>query len=141
MTNNPDNRIGASLTLVGYTASEARNPAYDKEGTKGVLELSVPINEGYSKGGEFVKTGTTWYTYSAAGDYADALRAIPKGSKVRIDDAKQEVRTYKDREGAEKLGIGLRYGTITVLEQGDGPVAATDSRTATAKAADSDDGW
>jgi hypothetical protein len=139
MTNNPDNRIGASLTLVGYTAAEARFPAYDKEGTKGVLELSIPINEGYTKDGEFVKTGVTWYTYSAAGDYADALKEIPKGSKVRIDDAKLEVRSYKDREGVEKLGHSLRFGTITVLEAGDG--AKPDNRTATAKAADAADGW
>lgn len=139
MTNNPENRIGASLTLVGYTAADARFPAYDKEGTKGVLELSIAINEGYTKDGEFVKTGTTWYTYSAAGDYADALSDIPKGSKVRIEDAKQEVRSYKDREGNEKLGINLRFGTITVLEEGRG--APADNRTATAKVADSDDGW
>jgi hypothetical protein len=137
--NNPDNRIGASLTLVGYTAAEARFPAYDKEGKKGVLELSIPINEGYTKDGEFVKTGTTWYVYSAAGDYAAPLKDIPKGSKVRIDDAKLEVREYGP-EGAKKLGHGLRFGTITVLEEGRGEPAA-DNRTATAKAADDGDGW
>lgn len=138
MTNNEKNYPGATLTLVGWTASEARNPAYDKEGKKGVKELSIPINEGYTKDGEFVQTGTTWYTYSAAGDYAATLEAIPKGSKIRIDDAKQEVREYKDRDDNPKLGIGLRFGTIVVLEQGE---AKADARTATAKAADSDDGW
>jgi hypothetical protein len=139
MTNNPENRIGASLTLVGYTATEARNPAYDKDGSKGVKELPIALNEGYTKDGEFVKTGTTWYTYSAAGDYADTLADIPKGSKVRIEDAKQEVRSYKDREGVEKLGIGLRYGTITVIEEGRGE--GGDTRTAPAKPANTDDGW
>lgn len=140
MTNNEKNYIGATLTLVGWTAAEARNPAYDKEGKKGVKELSIPINEGYTKDGEFVQTGTTWYTYSAAGDYADTLTDIPKGSKVRIEDAKQEVREYQDREGNTKLGIGLRFGTITVLEEGSGEKKA-DTRTATAKAADDNDGW
>lgn len=116
---NPKNYIGATLTLVGYTSGPAQTPAYDKDGSRGVLELSIPIQEGYKKGDEFIKTTTSWYTYSAAGDYAQQLAAIPKGSKVRIDDAKQEVRTYKDREGAEKLAIGLRFGTITVLTQGE----------------------
>lgn len=113
---NLNNYPGAEITLVGWTASEARPPAYDKDGSKGVLEISVPINEGYKKDGEFVKTGTTWYQYSAAGDYAQALKGIAKGSKVRIEGAKQEVRAYKDREGVDKLGIGLRFGTVTVLD-------------------------
>lgn len=117
---NENNYIGATVTLVGYTASEARFPAYDKEGSKGVLELPIAINEGYTKDGEFVKTGTTWYTYSAAGEYVDALKAIAKKSKVRIDDAKQEVREYKDKEGVTQKGISLRYGSITVLEEPSG---------------------
>lgn len=111
MTSNPENRIGANLTLVGYVSGPARPPAYDKSGERGILEVSVPINEGYSKDGNFVQTGTTWYTYAAAGDYANALKALNKGDKIRIDNAKQEVR---DHEG--KLYITLRYGTLTVLE-------------------------
>lgn len=117
---NSNNYIGASAVIVGYTASEARPPAYDKDGSRGVLELPVPINEGYKKDGEFVKTGTTWYTYVAGGSGADLIRDIPKGSKVRIDDAKQEVREYKDREGNPKLGISLRFGTIDILESRNG---------------------
>jgi hypothetical protein len=139
MTNNPENRIGASLTLVGYTAAAARFPAYDKTGSKGVLELSIPINEGYTKDGEFVKTGTTWYTYSAAGEYAALLEVITKGSKVRIDDAKLEVREYKDRDGNEKLGHSLRFGTIKVLEEGRGESKSEND--SDAPAADSNDGW
>lgn len=119
MTTNPENYIGATLTLVGWTSKEAERPAYDKDGSRGVLELSIPINEGYKKDGEFKKTGTTWYTYSAAGDYADALSAIPKGSKVRIEDAKQEVREY-EANGVKKMGIGLRFGKVIVLEAGKG---------------------
>ena len=116
MSTNENNYIGASTTIVGYASGTARPPAYDKDGSKGVLELSIPINEGYKKDGEFVQTGTTWYTYSAAGEYADALRAVNKGDKIRIDDAKQEVREYTDRDGAKQKGISLRYGTLTVLE-------------------------
>lgn len=112
MTNNPNNYVGVSASIVGYAASDARPPAYDKEGTRGILEVSIPINEGYKKDGEFVQTGTTWYTYSGAGEFAEnVLAAVKKGDKVRIDDAKQEVR---DVDG--KLYITLRYGNFQVLE-------------------------
>ena len=124
MSTNENNYVGASITLVGYVSNPARPPAYDKDGSKGVLELSIPINEGYKKDGEFVQTGTTWYTYSAAGEYADALRELAKGDKVRIDDAKQEVREYTDRDGAKQKGISLRYGSIKVLESKE-PVRAS----------------
>lgn len=116
--NNPNNIKGANCTLVGYTATEARTPAYDKEGTSGVLEVSIPIDEGYMKDGEFVKQGTTWYTYLAHGQYAEPLKAIAKGSKVRVENAKQEVRTYTNKDGVEQLAINLRFGTIAVLDAG-----------------------
>jgi len=116
MSTNPNNYIGATTTVVGYAAGEARFPAYDKEGSKGVLEVSIPINEGYKKDGDFVKTGTTWYTYSASGDYAEALKTVKKGDKVRVDDAKQEVREYTNKDGETVKAIGLRFGTLTVLE-------------------------
>lgn len=111
-------RIGVNTTLIGYTATDARTPVWDKERTSGVLEIPVAINEGYTKDGEFVKTGTTWYTISAAGDYANVLAEIPKGSKIKVANAKQEVREYQDKDGNTKIGITLRYGTITVLESG-----------------------
>lgn len=121
MTINPNNYIGVSNTIVGYAASGARPPAYDKGGTKGILEVAIPINEGYKKDGEFVQTGTTWYTIVAGGDAANDLKAINKGDKVRVDDAKQEVREYKDAEGNTKLGITLRFGKVTVLESKSAP--------------------
>ena len=99
MTTNEKNYIGATTTLVGWVSGPARNPAYDKGGKKGVKEIAIPIREGYPGDGGFVETGTTWYTVSAAGDYAAELEALNKGDKVRIEDAKQEVREYKDREG------------------------------------------
>lgn len=120
MSNNPNNYIGVNSTIVGYAASDARPPAYDKEGTRGVLQVPIAINEGYKKDGEFVQTGTTWYDVEAGGDAADTLRGIRKGDKIRVDDAKQEVRSYNDREGKEKLGITLKFGTVTVLESKSG---------------------
>jgi hypothetical protein len=126
---NENNYIGATSTVVAYAASDARYPAYDREGAKGILEVALPVNEGYKRDGEFVQTGTTWYTLVAAGDAAADLKHIKKGDKVRVDDAKQEVREYTDREGNSKLGISLRFGKITVLESksaGDGFVPEGD---------------
>jgi hypothetical protein len=116
MSINPDNRIGVSTTIVGYVATDPRSPAYDRDGSKGVIEVPIAHNEGYSKDGEFVKTGTTWYSITAGGDAAADLKRIKKGDKVRVDDAKQEVREYKDADGNPKLGITLRFGKVTVLE-------------------------
>ena len=114
---NENNYLGATASIVAYAAAPARVPAYDKAGTRGVLEVSLPVNEGYKKDGEFVQTGTTWYTYSGAGEFAEnVLSRVQKGDKIRVDDAKQEVREYKDREGNDKLGITLRFGTFTILE-------------------------
>lgn len=117
---NPNNYIGVTTTIIGYAASDARNPAYDKEGTRGVKQVPIAINEGYKKDGEFVQTGTTWYDIEAGGEAASTLARIKKGDKIRVDDAKQEVRAYKDKNGAEKLGITLRFGTVTVLESSSG---------------------
>ena len=114
---NENNYIGVSTTIVGYAAGPAKPPAYDKDGSRGVLVVSIPINEGYKKEGEFVQTGTTWYEYSGAGEFAEnVLSRVQKGDKIRVDDAKQEVREYKDREGNDKLGITLRFGNFTILE-------------------------
>lgn len=120
MSNNPNNYLGATLTLVGYAAGEARPPAYDKDGERGILELSIPVSQGYKKDGAWVETSTVWYSYTASGEHAAALKAIQKGDKVRIDDAKQEVREYETKDGQKKLGIGLRFGTVTVLESKSG---------------------
>lgn len=114
MTINPDNRIGVSTTIVGYAATDPRSPAYDRDGTKGILEVPIAHNEGYSKDGEFVKTGTTWYAVTAGGDAANDLKRIKKGDKIRIDDAKQEVREFESG-GEKRLGITLRFGKVTIL--------------------------
>lgn len=124
---NENNYIGVNTTIVGYAASDARNPAYDKEGTRGVKQVPLAINEGYKKDGEFVQTGTTWYDIEAGGDAAQALLSIRKGDKIRVDDAKQEVRSYKAGDGTEKLGITLKFGTVTILESKSGGSDDSDS--------------
>ena len=113
---NPNNYPGANATVVAYAASDPRVPAFDKTGESGMLEVPLPVNEGYKDAtGEFKQTGTTWYSYLAKADY---IPPIKKGDKVRVEDARQEVRTYTNRDGVETVGITLRFGTITVLDGG-----------------------
>lgn len=85
MTINENNYPGASLTLVGYAAGDAEYPAYDKDGERGISQIRVPINQGYKKDGEFVKTGTAWYTVSGK---TESIGHVRKGDKIRLDDAK-----------------------------------------------------
>lgn len=116
---NENNYIGATLTLVGYAAGDPEYPPYDKEGKRGFKQLSVPVNEGYKKDGEFVKTGTTWYRVEKHQDDWETL-GVQKGDKVRIDNAKQEVRAYKNAKGEDTLGITLSYADVTILESSGG---------------------
>lgn len=112
---NENNYIGATLTLVGYAAGDPEYPPYDKEGKRGYKQLSIANTEGYKKDGEFVKTGTTWYRVEKHQDDWAAL-GIQKGDKIRVDNAKQEVRAYKNAKGEDALGITLSYADVTVLE-------------------------
>lgn len=117
MTTNPNNYPGATNTLVGYAAGNPEYPPYDREGKRKFKQLSVPVNEGYKPkdGGDFVQTGTTWYRIEKHEDDWAKL-GVGKGDKVRLENAKQEVRTYKNRDGEDQLGITLTYGELTVLE-------------------------
>lgn len=121
MTINDKNYIGVNTTIVGYAATDPRNPAYDKDGTRGIKQIPIAINEGYKPkdGGEFVKTGTTWYDVETTEDFLDD-NFIQKGDKIRVDNARQEVREYTDREGNKKLGITLKFGRISILDGSDG---------------------
>jgi single-stranded DNA-binding protein len=112
---NPNNYDGAQVTVVG----RAGGPVNVKEfqGGGSVAELSIAVSQGYKKDGEWVDTGTTWYTLQAAANYAsDNWPEVGKGDKVRVDDAKQETRTYPKKDGGEGLQITLKFGTLSVVE-------------------------
>lgn len=129
MTLNPDNFPGIRAVIVGYVGSPAQPPAFDKDGTRGVLEVGIPINHGYRDrdSGEWKTTSTTWVNVQAAGDYAEELRGLYKGDKVRVDNANLETRTYTAKDGTEKIGVTATYGQVTVLERGQAYEEAGDS--------------
>lgn len=113
---NENNYIGANTTLVGYAASGPEFPLYDKEGKRGYKRVAVAINEGYKKDGQWIETGTSWYDVMGKAEDLDGISGLVKGAKIRVDDAKQEIREYQTKDGVNKLGITLSYGRITVLE-------------------------
>jgi single-stranded DNA-binding protein len=114
---NPNNYEGASVTLVGRAGGPAQAPRYDKDGTSGVLELSIAVSQGYKKGDEWIDTGTTWYVHSAVGEYADILREVEKGDKVRLDDARLETREFDRKDGSKGQAFNTRFGTLTIIEK------------------------
>lgn len=130
MTINPNNYVGATLTLVGYASGEVKVKEFT--GGNSQAELSIPINEGYKKDGEFVKTGTTWYTVVASADHAaEKWPTIAKGDKVRIDDGKLETREFERTDGTKGQAFTVRYANITVLESAGGPAGDSFTPSAT----------
>jgi len=128
---NPGNYDGVNVTIVGRAGGPAQFPAYDKEGAKGVLELNVAVSQGYKKGDDWVDTGTTWYTYTAAGDYANVLREVGKGDKVRIDNARLETREFKRKDESVGQQFTVRFGELTIIEaKGNGGAPAAAATTA-----------
>ena len=119
MTINPNNYTGISATIVGYAAGDARPPAYDKSGERGISEVRVPIDHGYKdkNTGEWKTTGTTWVTVTGR---TDDIGRIQKGDKVRVDDGKFESREYTRKDGSIGQEFQTSYGTVTVLESKNG---------------------
>lgn len=112
---NPSNYVGASTTVVGYAGGPVKVKEFQGGGS--VAELSISVGQGYKKDGDWVDTGTTWYTLAAAPDYAsDNWPQVGTGDKVRVDDAKQETRTFKRKDDTEGLQITLKFGTLSVVE-------------------------
>lgn len=115
MATNPNNFIGATVTLVGHAGADAENPAYDKEGTRGLKQLRVAVGQGYKdkNSGEWKDTGTAWYTVTGR---AEDLAHVSKGDKVRVDEARLEVREFQRKDGTTGQSFETSFGSITVLE-------------------------
>jgi hypothetical protein len=82
-----------------------------------LTEVSVAVDHGYKKDGEWTKTGTTFVTYGASGDWAGPLHSLAVGDRVELADVALETRTYTKKDGTEGLAVNARFGTVTVLER------------------------
>jgi hypothetical protein len=113
MTTNPNNYEGAQVTIVGR-AGGPPVAVFDGSTTR----LSVAVGQGYKKDGEWVDTGTTWYTVQASTEYVEQnWPDIDTGDKVRIDDAKQETRLYTKGNGDPGLEVKLTYGRVSLVDR------------------------
>lgn len=112
---NQNNYEGATITLVGRAGADAENPPYDKEGSRGIKQVRVAVGQGYKNKdtGEWVDTGTTWFTITGR---ADDIGHVRKGDKVRLDDARLETREFDRKDGSKGQAFETRFGTLTVLE-------------------------
>lgn len=120
MSKNDRNIPGINIdNIVGTVGTEAQAPAYDKQGTSGVLEVSVAVNQGYrdKASGEWKDTGTVWVTVSAAGDYANALKDYKKGDRIRIDGGTLEAREFTRKDGSAGQAFTVRYGTTRLVQR------------------------
>lgn len=117
MSINPNDYVGANLTIVGFAGGEPEEKSFNGGGS--VTELSVSVGKGYKdkNSGEWIDQGTDWYTLSAAPQYAeDNWPVIGKGDKVRIDDARLELKPFTKKDGTPAVDARLRFGTVTVVE-------------------------
>lgn len=111
---NPNNYPGATVTVVGNAVGPAETRAFPNGGS--VTEVTIAVNTGYKKGDEFIQTGTNYYTVSATPDWASSnWPATEKGDRLRIDEARQEVREYVKKDGTTGYSIELRFGTLVNL--------------------------
>ena len=110
---NANNYEGATVTLVGRAGGDAENPPYDKSGSRGFQQVRVAVGQGYKKDGEWVSTGTVWYTVTGR---AEDIGHVRKGDKVRLDDARLEAREFERKDGSKGQAFETRYGTLTILE-------------------------
>src|SRR5690242_11976545 len=91
-------------------------PAEDKFDGK-VTELRIAVGHQYKDKStqEYKDSGTTWLTYSAAGDYADTLRGFGKGDLVEISgDWSLETRQFSKQDGSTGEAVGVRWGNIAL---------------------------
>lgn len=116
MTNiNPNNYDGANVTVVGRAGGEPTRKDFDSGSS--ITELSIAVGKGYKKDGEWVDTGTDWYTLTATADYAaDNWPPVGKGDKVRVDGARLETRPFDRKDGSHDKALVLKYGELTVIQ-------------------------
>lgn len=113
MSINPGNYVGVNVTIVGHAGADAEFPAYDKTGERGFSQVRVAVGQGYKKDGEWVDTGTVWYT---VGGRTEDLQGIRKGDKIRLDEARLEAREFTRKDNTIGQAFETSYGTVTILE-------------------------
>lgn len=114
---NENNYDGAHATIVGRAGGEWSVREFGNGNSQ--AELSIAVGKGYKDKatGEWVDQGTDWYRLISTPDYATQnWPEVGPGDKVRVEDARQEVRSYIKNDGTAAHSIDLRFGTLTVVQ-------------------------
>lgn len=117
MTVNPNNYDGASAVIVGRAGGPVEIKTFDKGPSQ--AQLSVAVSKGYKDKNtdKWVDTGTDWYTLIATEDYANNnWPDVQKGDKVRIEDARLELKGFVKKDNTAGVEATLRFGTLVVVE-------------------------
>jgi single-stranded DNA-binding protein len=111
---NPKDYEGASVVIVGSAGGPVEVVKFPNGGSQ--AQLSIAVGKGYKKGDEWVDTGTDWYTLTATEDYAaQNWPDVQTGDKVRVDEARQELKGYIKKDGEAGVDARLRYGTLVIV--------------------------
>lgn len=111
---NPKNYEGASVVIVGSAGGPVEVVKFPSGGSQ--AQLSIAVGKGYKKDDKWVDTGTDWYTLTATEDYAaQNWPDVQSGDKVRVDDARLELKIYKKKDGEPGIDATLRYGTLVIV--------------------------
>lgn len=115
---NSKNFPGATVVVVvGSAGGPPQVRSFEKGSSQS--ELSIAVSKGYKNKttGDWVDTGTDWYTLIATEDYANQnWPDVGKGDKVRVEDARLEFKPYLRKTGEAGVEATLRFGTLVVVE-------------------------
>ena len=112
---NSKNFVGANVVVVGVAGSAPEVTSFKNGGNQ--TSLSIAVSTGYKKDDEWVDTGTNWYTLTAKKEYADAnWPDVQAGDKVRVEDARLELKAYAKKDGTPAVEARLKFGSLVVVE-------------------------
>lgn len=114
---NSNNYDGASAVIVGRAGGPVEVKSFGNGAEQ--AQLSIAVSKGYKnkQTDEWVDQGTDWYTLTATADYADSnWPDVQKGDKVRVDDARLELKGFIKKDGTAGVDATLRFGTLVIIE-------------------------
>lgn len=116
---NEKNFVGATAVIVGSAGGPVETRDFPSGGQQ--AQLSIAVGKGYMnkkvEPAVWVDQGTDWYTLVAAPEYAaQNWPDVGPGDKVRVDDARLELKAFKKNNGEIGVDATLRFGTLVVVE-------------------------
>ena len=118
MTTNPNNFPGATIDALVGTAGGPWEVRQFPNGNS-QAEQSIAVSKGYKnkQTGEWVDTGTDWYTLTATEAWAnDNWPDTASGDKLRVEGSRLEARAYAKKDGTPGVELKLSFGTLNVVE-------------------------